>query len=62
MVLNKWKMLGYSNIIRSLDEGEYRILPHMCFHEAPDEWMTNEPDENDFYIAYEFLVESKNSD
>ena len=45
-----------------LDEGEYRILLHMCFHEAPDEWMTNEPDENDFYIAYEFLVESKNSD
>ena len=30
-----------------LDEGEYRILLHMCFHEAPDEWMTNEPDEND---------------
>ena len=45
-----------------LDEGEYRILLHMCFHEAPDEWMTNEPDENDFYIAYEFFVESKNSD
>ena len=45
-----------------LDEGEYRILLHMCFHEAPDEWMTNEQDENDFYIAYEFLVESKNSD
>ena len=42
-----------------LDEGEYRILLHMCFHEAPDEWMTNEPDENDFYIAYEFFVESK---
>ena len=31
-----------------LDEGEYRILLHMCFHEAPDEWMTNEPDENRF--------------
>lgn len=45
-----------------LDEGEYRILLHMCFHETPDEWMTNEQDENDFYIAYEFLVESKNSD
>ena len=45
-----------------LDEGEYRILLHMCFHEAPDEWMTNEPDENDFYIAYEFSVESKTSD
>lgn len=45
-----------------LDEGEYRILLHMCFHAAPDEWMTNEPDENDFYIAYEFFVESKNSD
>ena len=37
-------------------------LLHMCFHEAPDEWMTNEPDENDFYIAYEFFVESENSD
>ena len=45
-----------------LDEGEYRILLNMCFQEAPDEWMTNEQDENDFYIAYEFLVESKNSD
>ena len=39
-----------------------RILLHMCFHEAPDEWMTNEPNENDFYIAYEFSVESKTSD
>ena len=45
-----------------LDEGVYRILLHMCFHETPGEWMTNEPDENEFYIAYEFSVESKTSD
>ena len=44
-----------------LDEGVYRILLHMCFHETPCEWMTNEPDKNEFYIAYEFSVESKAS-